>query len=88
LLGRDRFSSKERRWWHMPRELVRHLVVELVPAESLAPVLAREGPRRFPLAGSLEEYSDWELVSHTFNVRDDDTAVLAVIFEQRARRVK
>jgi hypothetical protein len=72
----------------MPRELVRHLVVELIPAEALAPVLAGEGPRRFPLTGGLEEYGDWELVSHTFNVRDDDTAVLAVIFEQRARRVK
>jgi hypothetical protein len=28
------------------------------------------------------------MVSHTFNVRDGDTAVLAVIFEPRARRVK
>jgi hypothetical protein len=51
-------------------------------------VLAGEGARRLPLAGGLQEYSDWELVSHTFNVRDDETAVLAVIFEQRARRVK
>jgi len=50
----------------MPRELVRHLVVELIPAEALAPVLAGEGARRFPLAGGLEEYSDWELVSHSF----------------------
>ena len=72
----------------MPRELVRHLVVELIPAEALAPVLTGEGPRRFPLAGGLEEYNDWELVSHTFDLRDDETAVLAVIFEQRARRVK
>jgi hypothetical protein len=51
-------------------------------------VLAGEGARRLPLAGGLQEYSDWELVSHTFNVRDDETAVLAVIFEQRAQRVK
>jgi hypothetical protein len=72
----------------MPREPVRHLVVELIPTEALSPVLAGEGARRFPLAGAFEEYSDWELVSHTFNVRDDDTAVLAVIFGQRARRVK
>jgi hypothetical protein len=50
----------------MPTELVRYLVVELIPAEALAPVLAGEGPKRFPLAGSLEEeYADWELVSHT-----------------------
>jgi hypothetical protein len=72
----------------MPRELVRHLVVELIPAEVLAPVLAGEGAKRLPLAGGLEEYSDWELVSHTFNVRNDETAVLAIIFEQKARRVK
>lgn len=72
----------------MPRELVRHLVVELIPAEVLAPVLAGEGAKRLPLAGGLEEYSDWELVSHTFNVRDNETAVLAIIFEQKARRVK
>jgi hypothetical protein len=73
----------------MPRELVRHLVVELIPADALAPVLAGEGPRRFPLRGALEEeYANWELVSHSFEVRDDDTAVLAVIFEQRARRVR
>ena len=43
---------------HMPRELVRHLVVELIPAEVLAPVLAGEGARRLPLAGGLQEYSD------------------------------
>ena len=72
----------------MPRELVRYLVVELIPAEALAPVLAGEGARRFPLAGGLEEYSDWELVSHSFTVQDDGTAVLAVRFQQRTRRVK
>jgi hypothetical protein len=42
----------------MPRELVRHLVVELTPAEAIAPVMAGEGPRRFPLADGLEEYND------------------------------
>jgi hypothetical protein len=72
----------------MPRKLVRHLVVELISAEVLAPVLAGKGARCFPLAGGLEEYSNWELVSHTFTIRGDNTAVLAVIFQQRARRVK
>ena len=72
----------------MPKELVRHLVVELIPAEAVAPVLAGEGPRRLPLTGGLEEYSEGGLVWHTFDVRDDDAAVLAVIFEQIASRVK
>jgi hypothetical protein len=72
----------------IPRELVRHPVAELIPAEVLASVLAGKGARRLPLTGGLEEYSDWEPVSHTFDVRDDETAVLAVIFEQRARRVR
>jgi hypothetical protein len=31
----------------MPRELERHLVVELIPAEALAPVLAGEAPGAF-----------------------------------------
>jgi hypothetical protein len=39
----------------LPRELVRHLVVEPIPAQALAPVLAGEELRRFPLAGGLEE---------------------------------
>lgn len=50
-------------------------------------MLAGEGPRHFPLEDALEEYGDWELVSHTFNVREDGTAILALIFEQKARRV-
>jgi hypothetical protein len=72
----------------MPGELVRHLVLELIPAEDLGPVLTGEGPRSFPLEGAVEEYSDWDLVSHTFNLRDDDTAIVALIFEQKARRAK
>ena len=35
----------------MAGELVRHLVVELIPAEELAPVLAGEGSGSFPLEG-------------------------------------
>jgi hypothetical protein len=72
----------------MARELVRHLVLKLIPAEELAPVLAGEGSRSFPLEGAVEEYSEWELVSHTFNLREDDTAIVALIFEQKARRAK
>ena len=55
-----------------------------IPAEVLAPVLVGEGPCRFPLADVPAEYSDWELVSHSFNVREDHTAALAIIFERRA----
>jgi hypothetical protein len=77
-------SSKE---GAMPRELERHLVVERIPAQMLASVLTGEQPGRFPLdQGVVAEYSEWELVSHTFDVRDDDTALLTVIFETRARR--
>jgi hypothetical protein len=73
----------------MPRELERHLVVEVIPKEMLASVLTGEEPGRFPLdQGVITEYSDWELVSHTFNVLNDGTAVLAVIFEARARRAR
>ena len=62
--------------------------VEPKPAEALTLMLGGEGPRRFPLAGVLEEDSDWGLVYQTFTVRDDDTAALAVIFEQRTSRLK
>jgi hypothetical protein len=71
----------------MPRELVRHLVLKLIPAEDLAPVLTGEESTSFPLEGSIGEYSEWDLVSHTFNLRNDDTAIVALIFEQKARRV-
>ena len=57
-----------------------------IPAEALAPVFHGEGPCRFPLADVPAEYSDWELVSHTFNVREDHTGALAIIFERRAQR--
>jgi len=70
----------------MAGELVRHLVVELIPAEDLAPVLAGEGSRSFPLEGQLQEYADWDLVSHTFALRDDGSAVVALVLEQKARR--
>jgi hypothetical protein len=63
----------------MPRGLVRQQLIELIPAEVLAPALAGGRARRLPLADGLKEYSDRELVSHTFAARDDETAVLAVI---------
>ena len=71
----------------MARELERHLVVEVIPAQMVAPTLSGEEPARFPLdQGVIAEYSEWDLISHTFNVRQDGIAVLAVIFETRARR--
>jgi len=73
----------------MPRELERHLVVEVIPAEMLASVISGEEPGRFPLdQGVIAEYGDWELVSHTFDVRNDGAAILAVIFETKARRTR
>jgi hypothetical protein len=71
----------------MPRELERHLVVEVIPQEMLAPALTGEEPGRFPLdEGVIAEYSEWELVSHTFTVLNNGSAILTVIFETRARR--
>src|SRR5215207_1502482 len=69
----------------MPRELERHLVVATIPAQTLAPVLAGERPGQFPLTGPLAEYGEWDLVSHSFEVRDDGTAILTAIFETRVR---
>ena len=65
---------------------MRHLVVELIPAEDLATVLAGEGPRSLPLEGQLQDYAEWDLVSHTFALRDDGSAVVALVLEQKARR--
>lgn len=71
----------------MARELERHLVVEVIPAERLASVLTGEEPGRFPLdQGVIAEYGEWDLVSHTFDVREDNTGVITVVFEQKARR--
>jgi hypothetical protein len=71
----------------VPKELERHLVVEVIPAQTLAPALSGDEPGRFPLdEGVIAEYGDWDLISHTFDVREDGAAVLAVIFETKARR--
>ena len=46
-------------------------------------------PDRFPLdQGVIAEYGDWELVSHTFDVRSDGSAILAVIVETKKQRNK
>ena len=69
----------------MPGERERHLVVAPIPAQTIAPVLAGERPGQFPLAGSLAEYSEWDLVSHSFEVCDDGKAILTAIFERSVR---
>jgi hypothetical protein len=69
----------------MPKELQRHLVVAPIPAQTLTPVLAGESPGHFPLAGPFSEYGEWDLVSHTFEVRDDGSAILTAVFETRVR---
>ena len=64
------------------RELERHLVVEVMPAEALAPVLAGERAGvQFPLGSALAQYNDWTLVSHTFEVQGDGTAIFTAMFE-------
>ena len=64
----------------MTRELERHLVVEVMPAEALAPVLAGERAGvQFPLGSALAQYKDWTLVSHTFEVRVDGTTIFETI---------
>ena len=59
-----------------------------ISAEALAPVFAEDRPVQVPLASVPAEYRNWKLVTHTFNIRDDHTAVLAIIFERRAQRVR
>ncbi len=66
----------------MSKELERHLVVEVMPAEMLAPVLAGERPGgQFPLGSALAQYNDWTLVSHTFEAQGDGTSIFTAIFE-------
>ena len=70
----------------MPNQRERHLVVASIPAQTLAPVLAGESPGQFPLAGPLAHYAEWDLVSHTFEVRDDgSSAILTAVLETRVR---
>jgi hypothetical protein len=69
----------------MPNERERHLVVATIPAQTIAPVLAGERPGQFPLAGPLAHYAEWELVSHTFEVSDDGSAILTAVLETRVR---
>jgi hypothetical protein len=69
----------------MPRERERHLVVAPIPAQTIAPVLAGESPGRFPLAGPFSEYGEWDLVSHSFEIRDDGSALLTAVLETTVR---
>jgi hypothetical protein len=64
------------------KELERHLVVEVIPAELLAPVLSGErAGGQFPLGSSLAQYDDWTLVSHTFTLQVDGSAIFTAVFE-------
>jgi hypothetical protein len=73
----------------MPSELERQVVVEVIPKEIAGLRVNRGKPGRFPLdQGVIAECSHKELVSHTFNVLNDGSAGLAVIFETRARRAR
>jgi hypothetical protein len=65
------------------REVERHLVVEVMSAQTLSPLLAGEQKgAQFPLGGgALAQYNDWTLVSHTFEVQGDGTAIFTAVFE-------
>jgi hypothetical protein len=61
-----------------PRKVERHLVIEWILKEHLS-----LGARVFDLQGTLSEYkSDWELVSHAFDVQEDGSARLTCILER------
>jgi hypothetical protein len=47
-------------------------------------VLAGERPGQFPLAGPLAQYAEWDVVSHTFEIRDDGSAILTALLETSA----
>jgi hypothetical protein len=69
----------------MPKDLQRHLVVAPIPAQTIAAVLSGESPGQLPLVGLFAEYAEWDLVSHTFELREDGTAILTAVLESRVR---
>lgn len=66
-----------------PRPVERVLIVERISGQKLAAVMAGEGAGVFSLGGVSEQYqSDWNMVSHTFQVQDNDTAVITYLLER------
>lgn len=64
----------------------RVLVVSPVPKSELAPSLSGEGDAVFELGDSTTDYSleeGWHLVSHTFELLDDGSGLLSMIYEKK-----
>ena len=63
----------------------RVLTVELVERERLAAVLAGEGAGHFDLGGTEAVFpiaEGWRTVSHSFDLREDGSAILTMIYEK------
>ncbi len=62
----------------IPLDVERNLIVEEIPRENL---LLAAGV--FDLKGTLAQYkSDWRIVSHTFDIREDGSALLTCLLER------
>jgi hypothetical protein len=67
-------------------DVKRALIVSPIPKSGLAASLAGEGDAVFELGGSTTNYSSdegWYLVSHTFELLDDGSGLLSMIYEKR-----
>ena len=72
-------------------EVERALAVERVPKGKLAATLAGEGTAVFELSEAQVLYAKadgWSLVSHTFEMQADGSAVLSLMFERKASRFR
>ena len=72
-------------------EAERALAVERVPKGKLAATLAGEETAVFELSEAQVLYAKaagWSLVSHTFEVQADGSAVLSLMFGRRASRFR
>lgn len=68
-------------------DVERALAVERIPKDKLAATLAGEGTSIFELSEAqvlYEKAGGWSLVSHTFEMQADGSAVLSLMFERKA----
>jgi hypothetical protein len=62
-----------------PHGVERNLIVQQIPRESLSMAAGA-----FDLSGALAHYkSDWRVVSHTFVLQEDGSALLTCILERK-----
>ncbi len=63
----------------------RVLIVEWIPPHRLAPTRSGEGAAVFALDGAQAKYQaeeGWQLVSHTFELENDGSALFTMVFER------